>query len=229
MAASGPAAADILVNISKTSQRMTVLVDGSARYNWVISTGRGRYVTPSGVFRPTWMARKWRSRQYQNAPMPYSIFFNRGYAVHGTIEISQLGRPASHGCVRLHPRDAAVLFDLVKNRMAQTRIVVSNDAIGEPGQPVPKPPPFMAAGIAPTMEIESAAEIGTATEAEPAPLEAAEKPAASASPLEAETANIAPAPAEKTAGAQTLAQAPKPPASAPPARPRARTQPGFHW
>jgi hypothetical protein len=144
LAGSRPAAADILVNISKTSQRMTVLVDGSARYNWLVSTGTARHATPSGVYQPQWLARKWRSKKYGNAPMPYSVFFRDGYAIHGTIEIRQLGRIASHGCVRLHPENAAKLYALVEKQMARTTVVVSNDVIEAPGQPQQKPSPFVA-------------------------------------------------------------------------------------
>src|ERR1039457_1014259 len=73
------------------------------------------------------LARKWFSRKYDWSPMPYSIFFDGGYAIHGSYEISHLGRPASHGCIRLHPQNAALLFALVKERMDDTRIVVTGD------------------------------------------------------------------------------------------------------
>jgi L,D-transpeptidase catalytic domain len=145
VAGSRPAAADILVNVSKTSQRMSVLVDGTARYNWKVSTGTKRYTTPSGVFKPQWLARKWKSRQYNNAPMPHSIFFHRGYAIHGTNEVSRLGRIASHGCVRLAPENAAQLYSIVQKQMANTRIVVSDDVIDMPGEaPKKKPSQFVA-------------------------------------------------------------------------------------
>jgi hypothetical protein len=134
-----PAAADILINVSKASQRMSVLVDGTAKYNWLVSTGSKRHTTPSGAYKPTWMAKKWRSRQYRNAPMPHSIFFHNGYAIHGTTEIKRLGKIASHGCVRLHPDNAAKLFSLVAKEMASTRIVVSNDVIDAPAVQLPKP------------------------------------------------------------------------------------------
>lgn len=137
--ASRPAAADILVSISKTTQRMSVLVDGNAKYNWLVSTGSKRYTTPSGVYKPQWLAKKWRSRQYNNAPMPHSIFFYKGYAIHGTTEIKRLGKIASHGCVRLHPDNAAKLFSLVQKDMANTRVVVSNDIIEAPPGEAPKP------------------------------------------------------------------------------------------
>jgi hypothetical protein len=145
MTGSRPAAADILLNVSKSSQRMSVLVDGTSRYNWPVSTGAKRYTTPSGVYKPEWMARKWRSKQYGNAPMPHSIFFHEGYAIHGTTEVARLGKIASHGCVRLHPDNAAKLFDLVQKQMANTRVVVSDDVIEAPGEaPKKKPGQFVA-------------------------------------------------------------------------------------
>jgi len=119
------AQADVTVHISKGSQRMSVSVDGVPRYVWRVSTGRGGFGTPSGVFRPQMLARSWFSRKYYNSPMPYSIFFHGGYAIHGTNYLSQLGGPASHGCVRLHPSNAAVLFGLVQRHRGSTRIVVS--------------------------------------------------------------------------------------------------------
>jgi hypothetical protein len=142
---SRPAAADILVSISKTSQRMSVLVDGTSRYNWMVSTGAKRYTTPSGVYQPQWLARKWRSKKYGNAPMPHSIFFHEGYAIHGTTEVARLGKIASHGCVRLHPDNAATLYELVQKQMASTRVVVSDDLIEAPGEaPKKKPSQFVA-------------------------------------------------------------------------------------
>lgn len=133
-----PAAADVLVNVSKTSQRVSVLVDGSQKYNWLVTTGAKRFTTPSGVYKPQWMARKWKSKQYNNAPMPYSIFFHQGYALHGTTDIARLGRIGSHGCVRLHPDNAEKLYSLVQKNMENTRIVVSDDVIEKPGEPPKK-------------------------------------------------------------------------------------------
>ena len=119
------ASASVLVYIDKSSQQMEVVVDGVRRYRWPVSTGRGGYGTPSGVYRPQMLARSWFSRRYYNSPMPYSIFFHRGYAIHGTYELSRLGGPASHGCVRLHPSNAAILFSLVREEgLGSTRIVV---------------------------------------------------------------------------------------------------------
>jgi lipoprotein-anchoring transpeptidase ErfK/SrfK len=121
----GPAQAQVVVHISKASQRMSVSVDGGQRYVWRVSTGKGGFGTPSGVYRPQLLARSWFSRKYYNSPMPYSIFFHGGYAIHGTNYLSQLGGPASHGCVRLHPSNAAVLFGLVQRHRGNTRIIVS--------------------------------------------------------------------------------------------------------
>lgn len=112
--AATPAQAIVLVQIDKSSQTMTVSVDGMPRYNWPVSTGRNGYGTPSGIFHPQSMARSWFSRRYYNSPMPHSIFFYHGFAIHGTTEISRLGGPVSHGCVRLHPANAATLFALVQ-------------------------------------------------------------------------------------------------------------------
>ncbi len=122
-----PAHAGVVVQIDKSSQRMAVSIDGMTRYNWPVSTGRRGYGTPSGVFHPQMMARRWFSRKYYNSPMPHSIFFYYGFAIHGTNDISRLGGPASHGCVRLHPSHAAALFALVqRNGPRNTRIVISN-------------------------------------------------------------------------------------------------------
>ena len=124
--AAGPAkAAPVRVVIDLSSQKMDVSIDGTREFEWVISTGRKGYSTPKGTYHPQRMYEKYRSRKYDNAPMPWSIFFYRGYAIHGTTEIRNLGKPASHGCVRLHPDNAQILFKLVKaSSMADTTIVV---------------------------------------------------------------------------------------------------------
>jgi len=122
----GAARASVLVSIDKSTQRMSVSVDGVPRYHWAVSTGRAGYGTPSGTYRPQRMERTWFSKEYYNSPMPHSIFFHGGYAIHGSYEIHRLGGPASHGCIRLHPANAATLFAVVKQRgMSDTTIVVS--------------------------------------------------------------------------------------------------------
>lgn len=119
------AKADILVTISKSQQRLAVSVDGSEMYRWPVSTGRRGHATPNGTFHPTHLERHWYSHQYQMTPMPWAMFFFRGYAVHGTMEAYNLGHAASHGCVRLRPDHAATLFALVhKRKLSETKIVV---------------------------------------------------------------------------------------------------------
>jgi len=108
------AEAGIVARINISSQRMDVFVNGMPRYTWLVSTARPGYRTPVGTFRPTGIFRYHASTIYSGSPLPYSIFFLRGYAIHGSYETKYLGRPASHGCVRLHPANAAVLYSLVK-------------------------------------------------------------------------------------------------------------------
>jgi lipoprotein-anchoring transpeptidase ErfK/SrfK len=117
----------VVARVSISSQRMDVYVDGMPRYAWRVSTARPGYRTPVGTFRPTGIFRYHASTIYSGSPMPYSIFFLRGYAIHGSYETRYLGRPASHGCVRLHPANAAVLYSLVKQYGAgSTLIEISN-------------------------------------------------------------------------------------------------------
>ena len=117
--------AAIVVQIDRAAQRMAVIVDGAARYNWRVSTARRGHITPPGTYHPEMLARRWFSRKYHNSPMPHSIFFYGGFAIHGSYEISHLGRPASHGCVRLDPSNAAILFGLVQREgTAGTTIVI---------------------------------------------------------------------------------------------------------
>jgi lipoprotein-anchoring transpeptidase ErfK/SrfK len=125
VAAFDRAEAAIVVNVDRADQTMSVSVDGEPRYHWRVSTARRGYVTPPGNYHPQMLARRWFSSRYYNSPMPHSIFFYRGYAIHGTYEISRLGGPASHGCVRLDPDHAAILFELVEREgMHNTTIVV---------------------------------------------------------------------------------------------------------
>ena len=126
LAGTVPAAANVVVKIDKSTQHMTVSVDGTPRYNFVVSTGRAGYGTPNGTYHPERLARTWFSKKYYNSPMPHSIFFHGGFAIHGSYEISHLGGPASHGCVRLHPSNAAALYALVQREGAgNTTIVVT--------------------------------------------------------------------------------------------------------
>jgi lipoprotein-anchoring transpeptidase ErfK/SrfK len=123
LALASAARAEVLVQVDKSSQRMSVIVNGQHRYTWSVSTGI--YGTPSGTFRPQSLSRNHHSSLYHNAPMPYSIFYDGNFAIHGTTQVSRLGGPASRGCVRLHPSNAAVLFSLVqKEGLGNTRITI---------------------------------------------------------------------------------------------------------
>ncbi len=111
---SGSASAAVLIRIDQSEQRMRVFVDGDLAYSWPVSTARRGYRTPFGSFGIKRMERMWYSRKYHFSPMPHSLFFAGGYAIHGTYSVRKLGRPASHGCVRLHPAHARTLFELVR-------------------------------------------------------------------------------------------------------------------
>jgi len=119
--------AALLIKVDKSAQRMTVTVDGNRLYDWPVSTGGGGYETPSGTFKPFRMEIDHLSKEWDNAPMPYSIFFTKtGDAIHSTYEQRSLGRAVSHGCVRLSRKNAATLWDLVKReKMANTTVVLT--------------------------------------------------------------------------------------------------------
>jgi lipoprotein-anchoring transpeptidase ErfK/SrfK len=119
------ASAAVTVRIDNSSQRMRVYVDGGLAHAWPVSTARRGYRTPAGHYRVQRMERMWYSRKYDNTPMPYALFFRGGYAIHGTYSVRQLGRPASHGCVRLSPAHASTLFALVRQH-GGARVVVTN-------------------------------------------------------------------------------------------------------
>jgi lipoprotein-anchoring transpeptidase ErfK/SrfK len=119
-------AANLIANISLSSQTMTVSQNGIVRYRWKVSTARKGYVTPQGSWSAKWLSKNHRSRKYDDAPMPYAVFFNGGYAVHATFDLKRLGRPASHGCIRLHPENAAEFFSLASQYgLTNTKIVVT--------------------------------------------------------------------------------------------------------
>jgi len=127
VALAAPAQAEIVVNIDKNTQTMTVAVDGAQRYVWPVSTGRPGYDTPNGTFRPNRMDADHLSQEWDNAPMPHTIFFDmKGHAIHGFFDVKHLGSPVSHGCVRLSPDHATTLFNLVSSEgMKATTVVVS--------------------------------------------------------------------------------------------------------
>ena len=131
-----PARANLLIKVDKTAQRMTVTVDGKQLYDWPVSTGGGGYDTPIGNFKPFRMEIDHRSDEWDDAPMPYSIFFTKiGHAIHGTNEQRNLGRPVSHGCVRLSVKNEATLWELVKRQKMANTTVVLNGTIPNAGPP----------------------------------------------------------------------------------------------
>jgi lipoprotein-anchoring transpeptidase ErfK/SrfK len=120
----------IIATVSVSEQQMFLEVtDGKHTRTaliWKVSTGRKGLETPAGAFKPTWLDIDHKSDQYEDAPMPYAVFFRGGYAIHGTYEVGHLGRPASHGCVRLDTGNAATLFSLVSQYgYGNTSIVIS--------------------------------------------------------------------------------------------------------
>lgn len=138
LAAAGiaPGGSTLLINIDKATQRMTVSLDGVEQYNWPVSTGQPGYSTPSGAYTASSMNVIWYSRQWDNAPMPHAVFFTReGHAIHGTNEVNRLGNPASHGCVRLSPQNAEMLFELVEETgLENTQIVLAGLTPGGEGR-----------------------------------------------------------------------------------------------
>ncbi|MCW2273351.1 L,D-transpeptidase family protein [Rhodoblastus acidophilus] len=128
----GTGGGKIVVNIDKSTQKMTVSVEGGPTYTWPVSTGMRGYSTPSGNYTATSMNEIWYSKEFDNAPMPHAVFFMRdGHAIHATYEVKHLGKPASHGCVRLSPQNATTLFELVKKSgLNNTQVIVSGSSPG---------------------------------------------------------------------------------------------------
>jgi lipoprotein-anchoring transpeptidase ErfK/SrfK len=130
--ATTPPASKVLVVIDKPTQKMKVFVDDMELYSWKVSSGLPGHATPSGAYTASSMNEIWYSKEWDDAPMPHAIFFTKqGHAIHGTEETKKLGRPASHGCVRLAPENARTLFALVKeNGLQNTEIVLNGDTPG---------------------------------------------------------------------------------------------------
>jgi hypothetical protein len=137
-AAVEPPKSSVLINIDKSSQDMTVFVDGVERYSWPVSTGMRGYSTPSGAYTTTSMNEIWYSKQWDNAPMPHAIFFTKqGHAIHGTLEEKRLGNAASHGCVRISRENAKTLFTLVKTTgLENVQVVLTGTTKGGEGPKV---------------------------------------------------------------------------------------------
>jgi hypothetical protein len=118
-----PSVPTVVARIDLSDQTMTVYVDERLSYEFKVSTGRPGYGTPAGQWNAAWLSPYHRSKKYHNAPMPWSVFFNGGYAVHGTTEVRRLGRAASHGCVRLHPANAKIFYKLVQEYGKENTLV----------------------------------------------------------------------------------------------------------
>lgn len=117
------ARANVAIRIQLSQQTLNVAVDGVDFSTWPVSTARRGYRTPTGSYKPYRLERMHYSRLYDYTPMPYSIFFRTGYAIHGTTEVRNLGRPVSHGCVRLSPDNARSLFELVLSHGPQNTTI----------------------------------------------------------------------------------------------------------
>jgi len=122
----------VIANVDKTTQEMTVFVDGVEEHRWPVSTGLPGYASPAGNFTASSMNEIWYSRQWDNAPMPHAVFFTKkGHAIHGTDQVKKLGKPASKGCVRLSPENAKTFFNLVKEHgLERTEVVLTGSTPG---------------------------------------------------------------------------------------------------
>jgi hypothetical protein len=136
--AASDAEAKLDLFIDKSTQQISVIQNGRLLYVWPVSTGQDRFSTPSGVYMPERLERTWFSKAYYNSPMPHAIFFHHGFAIHGSYDIARLGGPASHGCVRLHPQDAAVLYGMVEQEGPGNTTIV----VGGGWSPNPMPPRY---------------------------------------------------------------------------------------
>ena len=134
VAAASTANAYVVIKINQATQKMTVSVDGRLRYTWPVSTGKPGYATPNGSFRVFRTEKTYFSKEWDDAPMPYTMFFTpQGNAIHGTLATGDLGRPVSHGCVRLAPQNAATLFALVKSAgLFGARVIVTGPETSRP-------------------------------------------------------------------------------------------------
>ncbi len=117
------ALAAVAVQVQLSSQTMKVTVDGAQFANWPVSTARRGYRTPTGTYAPYSLERMHYSKLYDYTPMPYSIFFHTGYAIHGTYDVRHLGYPVSHGCIRLSPGHARSLFELISTQGRQNTTI----------------------------------------------------------------------------------------------------------
>ena len=195
-------ASKILVVIDKSTQEMKVFVDNVERYTWKVSTGLPGYETPSGTYPARSMNKIWYSKQWDDAPMPHAIFFTKkGHAIHGTDETKKLGRLASHGCVRLAPKNARTLFALIKEKgLKDTQIVLNGEMpssevqVASPAPPKPEKKPLQADTQIVLNEEMPSSEVQVASPALPKP----EKKPPKASAADEAEVNAAKSPRRKT-------------------------------
>ena len=115
----------VVARVSISTQTMQVFHEGRLLFTWPVSTAKAGKITPVGVYQPELLSKNHRSRRYNNAPMPWAIFYDGDYAIHGTDQIKRLGQPASHGCVRLDPANAQILYGMVRSEgMENTQVVI---------------------------------------------------------------------------------------------------------
>ena len=93
-------------------QKLQLYERGRFLSEWDISSARAGKITPRGSWTAKWLSKNHKSSIYDGAEMPFSVFFDGDYAIHGTRQINRLGEPASAGCIRLHPDNAKIFFDL---------------------------------------------------------------------------------------------------------------------
>jgi len=209
------ARAEIVIAIDKSKQRMAVLVDGQQQHVWKVSTGTGGGPR-AGTYQPQRLEKSWFSRKYGMSPMPHSIFFHEGYAIHGTIYVSRLGNRASHGCVRLHPDNAKALFELVRRHgTASTVITVSNTEFAIPAKPpAPAAPgtvvelPHKSKSRPEPIKVNAPAEIAPKAQVTPVVLTPVRTPARAVGRSETAQASVAPPAAVPLAAAPSAGQMP---------------------
>jgi lipoprotein-anchoring transpeptidase ErfK/SrfK len=149
-------AASLVAEVDIPTQTMKVLRYGKVIHTWKVSTARSGYKTPTGSWRPYRMHRMWHSRKYDMAPMPFAVFYDGGYAVHGTSAVRRLGSPASHGCVRLDTPNAAIFYALVQEMgPGNTRVIVSDGSIPATADVAAPLPPTSASNTGSILSIQN--------------------------------------------------------------------------
>ena len=124
-ASMGSKSGSVIARVNLKTQTMTVSINGKKRYTWKISSGRAGYSTPRGTYRPQRIYSSYFSKKYDLASMPFAVFYSGGFAVHGTYAVGRLGRPASHGCVRLSNSNARTFFNLARTYGRNIKIIIT--------------------------------------------------------------------------------------------------------